>query len=162
VSTARPAPREHDTLPRIAENTHDALVETMASVLGETPACTPANDDLPGDWIIGIMSFVGAANFSFMLALPRASACPIAERFAGFAFDFDGPDMGDVVGELVNVVSGDIVARLERAGLPVEMSLPTVARGSSLRVAALHDQPEHVRVYTTGLGKFWMRVVGQR
>ena len=49
-------------------------------------------------------------------------------KFTGFELDYDSPDMGDVVGEMVNVLAGDIVSRLRDGCIKVAMSLPTIIK----------------------------------
>ena len=70
--------------------------------------------------------------------------------------------MGDVVGELANILAGDIVARLAKEDLKAAISLPTIMRGqnvepmlpSGLPLEKLHfDMPE---------GEFLLKIAGAK
>lgn len=99
-----------------------------------------------GAAIMGVMSFFGDPVWSFALILPEPVAVAAALGFAGFDIPFDSPDMGDMVGEMANVMAGDIVARLERARVKAQMSLPTVTRGHDVELLP-PSHAQEVRAY---------------
>lgn len=138
----------------------DATVGTLSMFCGGGPTLE-AEEPLPGyfDGVVGVMSLVGDVSWSLMLCLPRETATALAEQFAGFAIDYDSDDMGDVVGELVNVLSGDVAARLETAGVRAELSLPTVARGSDFRLLFPEAASLLTARFASSIGGFWV-VVG--
>ncbi|MCH8312450.1 MAG: chemotaxis protein CheX [Nitrospinae bacterium] len=105
-----------------------------------------------GDGVVGIISFVGDASWILMLAFPKDSAETLAEKFCGFEVPYDNPDMGDVIGELANVMAGDIVARMGVQGVKVAMSLPTVLRGQNVEPFMAKGIPDKKMHYTV-LGK---------
>ncbi|MBX9581253.1 MAG: chemotaxis protein CheX [Gemmataceae bacterium] len=109
--------------------------------------------------ITAVISFFGDPVFSVMLGLPEATAVAVAEKFCGFEVPFDGPDMGDLVGELVNVMAGEITARLEAGGKKAPMSLPTVARGRNVELLPPADARTERLAYTTAAGGFWLKLV---
>jgi CheY-specific phosphatase CheX len=116
----------------------DAVENTLAMFCGEGPAFI--NDEIladHGDMILGVISLIGEQSWSFMLGLPAETASHISERFAGFEIPFDSDDMGDVIGELVNVTAGSIIAQWEASGVKTEMSLPMVMRGSDIKLPLL-------------------------
>jgi chemotaxis protein CheX len=82
----------------------------------------------------GIIAVVGDLSWSVSLAFPQKTAEALAPQFAGFEIAYDTPDMNDMIGEIANVLAGDVVARLDAQGHDVRMSLPTVARGQNLHV----------------------------
>ncbi len=138
----------------------EAAVSTFSMICGEDPdylGVVADHDD--GDRIIGIMSLVGAQPLSVMISLPRDTAVALSEVFAGFEIDFDSADMGDVVGELVNVFAGAAVAQLQQAGLEFNMSLPTVVRGTDMAMPLPEGlQTLRVRMQVPG-GPFDVRLV---
>lgn len=85
--------------------------------------------------VVGIISLVGDVSWSVMLGLPPQTASALATSFAGFEVDYDSEDMNDLVGELANILAGDIAARLEKIGKRASLSLPTVARGEGVVIA---------------------------
>jgi CheY-specific phosphatase CheX len=101
-----------------------------------------------GDGVVGIISFVGDVTWLLMLVLPKTSAQAIAFKFTNFEVAYDSPDMGDVVGELSNVLAGDIVARLSAEGIKVAMSLPTIMRGHDVEPLLPRGLPSLKMHYT--------------
>jgi CheY-specific phosphatase CheX len=122
---------ENGTFPTaIAETVKQAVEATFAVICGEKPELLSfGKSDTSATGVIGVISFVGDPTWSMALLVPQETAPALARKFAGFDIPFDSPDMGDAVGELANVLAGDVVARLEMRRIKAQMSLPTVARG---------------------------------
>ncbi|MBI1831597.1 MAG: chemotaxis protein CheX [Planctomycetes bacterium] len=108
--------------------------------------------------IAGIISFVGDVTWSFSWILTQETAPVLAKRFAGFDIPFDSADMGDMAGELVNVIAGEIVAQLEQRHIKAQMSVPTVARGKPLELVP-ESGPSIIHLeYMSPEGPFWLRL----
>lgn len=123
-----------------------------AEVLGEPWDGHPAA-------VTAVISFFGDPAFSVMLGLPEATAATVAERFCGSEVPFDSPDMGDLVGELVNVMAGEVTARLEAGGRKAPMSLPTVVRGRDVEVLPPADATSERLAFTSAAGPFWLKLI---
>ncbi len=142
----------------------DSVSSIFGTIIGVTPEFDGDEEDRNvGDGVVGIISFVGDVSWLLMLALPRQSACNIASSFCGFEIEYDSPDMGDVVGELANVLAGDIVARLAQDDLKVAMSLPTIMRGKDVEPLLPRGLPHKKMHYSMEQGEFMikMAVAGQ-
>jgi chemotaxis protein CheX len=121
--------------PHLLEQTEISVVETFAKICNsEISRHEEAIGCQKRVKIVGIISFVGDLMWSLSLVLPHDSAEEIAKKFAGFEIPFDSADMGDVVGELINVLAGVLSGNLERVGVSSHMSLPTVARGDAFEL----------------------------
>jgi CheY-specific phosphatase CheX len=119
----------------ISSAARDATVEFFRSTCGfNCEELSPPRNIGGGDEIMSTISFVGNPSWVYSLVLSGETAVKVAKVFAGFDIPFDSPDMGDVVGEVVNVIAGGICARLDAKGIKAQMSLPTVARGANLSV----------------------------
>ncbi len=119
----------------LVDVTRDSIFSIFNTIFGAEPKLESDVDGKNlGDGVVGIISFMGDANYIIMLALPKNSAIAMASKFCGFDIDYDSPDMGDVVGELANVLAGDIIARMNKEGLKITMSLPTIMRGHDGKV----------------------------
>jgi chemotaxis protein CheX len=113
----------------------DSTIGTFSAICGAKPTFegnTGMDPDRGG--VRGIIAVVGDLSWSVSLAFPPETAQAIALKFSGFDIPYDSDDMNDVIGELANVMAGDVVARLDSAGVKVKMSLPTVARGTDLEL----------------------------
>ena len=140
----------------VVEGVRAAVLSTFGSILGAAPDVTPGAAAPPGcSGLIGLISFQGDVNWTFSLGLPLETAPALIERFAGFAIPFDSADMCDVVGELANVIAGDIVAQLDRRKVAARMSLPMVVRGSGVEVAPPGDAPSARFACRCDYGSFW-------
>lgn len=122
-------------------------------------------DDSPGDSSSGIMStisFLGDQPWSFSLVLPDRTAAAMAKAFAGFDIPVDSPDMGDVIGEVVNVIAGGICAKLDSKGIKVQMSLPTVVRGANVSVLVPSGATTKRMEFNGPTGSCWFQLVKAR
>jgi CheY-specific phosphatase CheX len=137
----------------------DAVSVVFESYLGSRPNSVEETDksSVPEEGVIGIISFTGTMPLSLMVGLPRETAPAVAESFVGMPIPFEDPMLGDAVGELANVVAGDVSARLEKIGVNASMSLPTVARGM-VEMLPAEGQPSVLIRYDASDMKFWVRV----
>jgi chemotaxis protein CheX len=92
--------------------------------------------------LIGSVGFTGEANGVVYLYLETALAARCASVITGIdAAELGAPDseeiLRDVVGELTNMIVGTFKNGLCDLGFPCKVTLPTVLRGSNLKVAAL-------------------------
>ena len=136
-----------------------AVTDTFDKIYGGGATTSVTAETDGSDGIVSIISFVGDVTCSMVFGLPEDSAVEMAEKFAGFSIPFDSPDMGDVVGELANVLAGVINGQLERAHLKTQMSLPTVARLGEIKMLLpgnLSYQKLHFFADDT---PFWVKIV---
>ena len=145
---------KENEMPGVITNcVNDSISSIFKKIFGAVPEYDgDDNSKNIGDGVVGIISFVGDASWILMLAFPKDSAETLAEKFCGFAVPYDNPDMGDVIGELANVMAGDIVARMGVQGVKVAMSLPTVLRGQNVEPFMPKGIPDKKMHYTV-MGK---------
>lgn len=155
-----PTMTETDGVPGVLRyNVQEAVIECFDKICGVASSNIAERDAESCDGIVGIISFVGDVTWSLILGLPHESAVRIAEQFAGFEIPFDSADMGDVIGELANVLAGVINGRLESAGITVHMSLPTVARGSDVELLLPGNLTSEWLHFSTIDQPFWVKLV---
>lgn len=109
--------------------------------------------------IMGVISFFGDPVWSFAVVLPEATAVAVAKKFAGFDIPFQSSDMGDLVGEMANVIAGEICSRLDSRGVKAQMSLPTVARGHDVELLPPSDACTQRMMFASPTGRFWFKLV---
>jgi chemotaxis protein CheX len=114
-----------------------------------------------GSVIVAIISLIGEVEWSVFLALPRQSASAVAARFAGFEIPFESNDMGDAVGELTNILAGEVKRLLDARGVKANISLPSVIRADSIHLL----RQRGVRTLKTAIdceaGAVWAGVIMQ-
>jgi len=143
----------------LSECVRESVITNFGMMLGGELSCREqADDDMLCDGITGIISLVGDISWSLMLCLPRDTATSIAAGFSGFEIPFDSADMGDVVGELANVLAGDISARLDALGIKAELSLPMVLRGKDIDLLLPDSTPTVRLTFDSPCGWFSTRI----
>ncbi len=110
----------------------EAVASTFSAFCGEPPLFSDTGEPASESVIVGIISLMGERPWTMMMSLPCQTAEALALVFVGMEIPFDSDDMGDVVGELTNILAGSVLAKLEGVGISAEMSLPTVMRGNGM------------------------------
>ena len=144
--------------PVVADAVWAAVEQTYSAIAGEKPSRQPNETHSACPCVAGIISFLGQSPWTLSWFLTKDAAPAIAQKFTGMDIPFDSGDMGDVVGELVNVLAGEVVAQLDRRKIPAQMSLPTVARGSPLELMPEKGYGVVQMDYTSSQGRFWLRL----
>jgi CheY-specific phosphatase CheX len=144
----------------ISTAVRDATAEFFQSFCGlTTEEQIPPTLERPEGEIMSTISFVGDIAWAFSMICPATAAVALAKAFAGFEIPPDSSDLGDLVGEVVNVIAGGICARLDRHGISVQMSLPTVARGANLSLLVPSGAATTRMAFTSADGIFWVQLV---
>lgn len=149
----------------------DAIVESVKASIDHT--CSYFFSEKPvlvidstghheGPCIAGIISFVGQIPWSLSWILTARTAPAVAKKFAGFDIAFDSDTMGDMTGELVNVIAGEVISQMEQRDIKGAMSLPTVARGSPLELVPEQGPSIVYLQYSTSDGPFWFRLAAAK
>ncbi len=152
----------HTDIVPIAKAIGRATEITLGTILGEEPKLKGSEEKLSESVeIAGIMSFVGTANATFAMLMNRQTATNLVYKMLGFEIDFDSSDMNDGVGELVNVIAGEIVAQIELIGYQTAMSLPMVIRAKDVSIMPKSTVPMITYDYSSNEGEFRIEVVSQ-
>ena len=91
--------------------------------------------NVQGERIVGSVGFAGKAVGSVSIQVNDAFARSITAAMLGMELDeIEGDeDVHDVIGELSNMVGGDLKSRLCDGGLDCELSIPSITTGSDFR-----------------------------
>ena len=91
--------------------------------------------NIDGERIVGSVGFAGKAVGSVSIQVNEAFARSITAAMLGMDDDeIDGDEeVHDVVGELSNMIGGDLKSRLCDEGLDCDLTIPTITRGSDFR-----------------------------
>jgi chemotaxis protein CheX len=138
----------------------ESVEVTFESISGSRPEYSEnGSADGPMNGIIGhITVFNSNHTLTLMVAIPRETALSISEVFCGMEIPFDSDDMGDLVGEVSNILAGEVAANVEQVGFTGQSSLPTVTRGSDLKLF-MPNKPPTARLRFEGSGGgFWVNL----
>ncbi len=94
-----------------------------------------AQANIEGERIVGSVGFAGKAVGSVNIQVNEAFARSITAAMLGMEEDeIEGDDeVHDVIGELSNMVGGDLKSRLCDGGLDCELSIPSIITGSDFK-----------------------------
>lgn len=93
---------------------------------------TAAHDSL--NEVTGSVSFVGAVTGTLYLSLPPAFCRQVTAQILGGEGLTDREE-NDVVGELTNMVTGNLKTAMANQGYNSQLSIPSVLRGESITVS---------------------------
>lgn len=157
------APPEAPAFPAVlGDAVRDAADDFFRSSCGLKYAEQPEGAAESAAGIMSTISFMGDQPWTFSLVLPDRTAVAMARAFAGFDIPADSPDMGDVIGEVVNVIAGGICARLDAKGIKAQMSLPMVVRGENVSVMVPSGASTKHLEFVGSNGPCWFRLVKSR
>ncbi len=143
----------------IADAVQSSVGVTFESIFGAPPQPIVVDGQIePCARVASVISFFGTPAWAMTLVLPEPTAVAMALKFTGFDVPFDCPDMGDVVGELTNVLAGEVVAQLTKRSIQSQMSLPTVARGNDVQLLQSTGRPALQLGYESPQGRFWFEI----
>ncbi len=93
--------------------------------------------DLPaGETVAVSIGFAGQVNVDVLIYAPNHSAMQLASIVLDMpAAELDQPTVGDVMGELGNMVVGAVKSNVSDLGLDCTMTIPSVSFGSECRTA---------------------------
>jgi hypothetical protein len=150
-----------DRIPEeIVEMVKKSVIDTFASISGEEPVyIEERNNKDPLNGIIGnIAVFNPEQTLSLMLAIPKETAVGLSEVFVGMELPFESGDMGDLIGEISNILAGDVAANIEKVGFRGQSSLPTATRGSDLTLFMPNKPPTEKMKFSGVNGIFWLNM----
>jgi chemotaxis protein CheX len=111
------------------------VMQTMAGLVA-----VPGNADLEApqpaslSGIVGAIGLTGRANGVVYTAFSQSLANLITEKILGG--EPSSQDVSDVVGELTNMITGNVKSQLCDAGFNCSLSIPSVVRGDKITVAS--------------------------
>lgn len=147
----------------LCEQTEKAVVEALSKIcLSDVVTEETYTGSEHREKVVGMISFVGDLIWTMDLILPHDSAQAIAQKFAGFDIPYESQDMGDVVGEVVNVIAGVLCGNLHSVGIRSQMSLPTVTRGNAFELMLPDNLVAREFYFSTFEDDFCVRITSLR
>jgi len=124
---------ELDLKTSIGDTTCDVF-ETMLS-MGVTVETLDSCDGIDGQRVVGSVGFAGNVTGSVRIHLSERFARMVTAAMLGMDMEeIDEDEIADVVGEVSNMIGGDLKSKLCDCGLPCELSIPTTTQGSHFSI----------------------------
>ena len=120
-------------LPTFLRGATQEVFDTMLSMeLSEQDVQAMAE----GNRIVGSVSLAGSASGTVNIHVSDAFACQITANMLGMDLDEIDSDeeVHDVIGELSNMIGGDLKSRLCDAGFTCELSIPSITSGKDFNI----------------------------
>jgi chemotaxis protein CheX len=113
------------------EGVFDTMLSMEASV-----SQADGSPGLSGERIVGTVSFAGQVmgNISLQIGIPFARRVAAAMLGMEDTEIESQEEVNDVIGELSNMIGGDLKSRLCDAGLPCQLSIPSITSGSDFKI----------------------------
>lgn len=113
-----------------------ATVDIFDTMLSMKMEPLETSSELEGHHIVGSVSFAGEIMGNIKIDVTREFGRLMAAEMLGMDVDEldDEEDVHDVIGEVSNMVGGDLKSRLCDAGFPCELSIPSITSGSDFKM----------------------------
>ena len=121
----------------IEETIIDATKDIFSNMvmLGATPGTSFERADEPLiDSVSGMISLEGKYNGLLAIHLPTSSALEVGGSFIDLDLEEVDADVLDAIGELANMLAGNIKATLDPAGSDIQLSIPSTLHGAEYMV----------------------------
>jgi len=121
---------DRDYLVRIAQSTTQEVFSTML-MMEATPLAARAEDGGPGptDGVVGIIGIAGAWVGTGIVICKASLACRASSAMMMAEYDTVNEDVLDAMGEITNMIIGNIKTNLEERYGVMGISVPTVVYG---------------------------------
>jgi CheY-specific phosphatase CheX len=116
-------------------NSTKGVFHTMLS-MEVSVAETNLSMELSGSKVVGCVGFAGDAIGSICVHVSKQFARVMTAAMLGMEVDEveDDEEINDVIGEVSNMVGGDMKSKLCDAGFPCVLSIPNVTSGSDFKI----------------------------
>lgn len=96
-----------------------------------------------------------------MLAVhcPGAVAKAITGGFLGMEIEELDEDVKDAIGEIANMVAGNLKIAYGNSGVNVELAIPTSIIGESFRLSGIAGAKRHFVAFQLDSGSFWVELM---
>ncbi len=134
------------------------VLQTMAQV----PA-TPGkpylknNQQARGD-VTGVIGIMGHAKGTISVTFTESAILPIVSGMLGETFTSLNRDVGDAVGEITNMISGQARRMLAENGMQFDGAIPSVIMGKNHTIYHIAAKPVLAIPFTTPHGKLTVEV----
>ena len=130
---------------QIRNSVSDTLTETFDTMLSMqlTPADAAEDAQLDEDRIVGAVNFAGEVVGTLSFQVSRPYSRMLTASMLGMEPDeeIDEETIRDVIGELTNIVTGNLKTEFVDAGLSCIISTPRITTGSDFKVDPLNIAP---------------------
>jgi len=143
-----------------------ALPEVFVKMLSIEPGLgTPyeSKSPLSQSELTGLIALAGQERGSVSMHTTRDQAAALTATLLGISPDqiTDADEIRDAMGEIINMIAGDVKLSLANHSIAVEISLPTVVMGSEISVS-VQARRSVVAPFETPFGRILVELVREQ
>lgn len=147
-------------IPELMTTATTNVFETMLSMNLETLAAPVSEPDSDGDTVVGAVGIAGKIRgFVYIRTRDRFARVVTGTMMGMEPEEFGDDEVNDVIGELSNMIGGNIKSRLNDSGFDCQLSTPTVTRGTKFQIISKESAGGLVKELCFGYESFILRVV---
>ncbi|WP_028579377.1 chemotaxis protein CheX [Desulfogranum japonicum] len=110
------------------------------------------------DSITGMVGLAGIHKGLLAVHLPKAVATAITSNFLGIEVDAITEDVEDAIGEIANMLGGNLKSILSDKGKDIQLSLPSTISGDEYNFASQADVDTLILEFKAPEGEFYVEV----
>lgn len=137
----------------ISRSTIEIFTTMVMMEVDPVPGFTKADGALI-DSITGLIGFAGTHKGALAIHLPNQVALDITSNFLGMDVEGINEDVEDAVGEIANMIGGDIKSYLSGNGRDIDLSLPSTISGAQYDFQSNKNAEIFMTAFNTTNGQF--------
>ncbi|MCP3891442.1 MAG: chemotaxis protein CheX [Desulfobulbaceae bacterium] len=110
------------------------------------------------DSISGVIGLAGTRKGVLAIHLPSKVAMAITGNFLGMEVEEIDEDVEDAVGELANMLGGDVKSILSGKGRDIDLSLPSIIRGERYDFQPTGEAERFLVPFDSNVGGFYIEL----
>ncbi|PIE58474.1 MAG: chemotaxis protein CheX [Desulfobulbus propionicus] len=146
-----------DVTEQLAESTVEIFTGMVMMEIELTDKIMDSMDPLQ-ESITGMVGLAGTHKGLLAVHVPKAVATAITGNFLGVEVDEINEDVEDAIGEIANMLGGNLKSILSDKGKDIKLSLPSTISGESYNFKSQADVETLVLEFKTSVGKFYVDV----
>lgn len=114
------------------------------------------------DIVSNITSMIGlGGRIRGMLAVhcPAETARRITSSFLGMEVTELDDDVKDAIGEIANMMAGNLKESFAGGGVDIELAIPTSTIGDTIKLRGVAGATRHLVAFTCDAGPFWVELL---
>ncbi len=141
----------------LQEQIVDATVEIFTSMVMMDVSVSPSQKTDYGtleDTITGVIGLAGTHKGVLAVHIPHPVAYAITSNFLGIDIDEINEDVEDAIGEIANMLGGNIKSILSEKGRDIDLSLPSTVSGKEYGFQTIKGAEKIIITFDSDSGQF--------
>lgn len=147
-----------DVAGEIVAGTRDVF-STMIMMEVEAGSALRRDDCSIRSNLTSMLGLGGGIRGTLAVHCPREVATGITGAFLGMEVEEIDADVKDAIGEIVNMIAGNLKVAFAGVKIGIELAIPTSAIGESIRLCGLAGANRLVIPFTCLSGTFWVELL---